>query len=180
MQPALNKLLILDLDETLVHATKNRLDVPEDFVFDDYYVYKRPCLDEFLTAVAQHYAIGIWSSAGDVYVTALVSRILPGAITPIIIWGRSKCTLKRNTTYDTYYFEKRLDKLKKQGFALENILIVDDTPEKSNNNYGNAIYIKAFKGDSADVELTHLHVYLTSLKDINNFRVVEKRGWRNK
>ena len=58
------------------------------------------------------------------------------------------------------------------------ILIVDDTPEKSRNNYGNAIYIKEFSGDTTDEELKHLHDYLLTLKKVDNVRTIEKRGWR--
>ena len=44
-------LLILDIDETLVHATRNKLDRKENFKIFDYYVYERPYLLEFLNEV---------------------------------------------------------------------------------------------------------------------------------
>ena len=37
-----DKLLILDLDETLIHATPVPLAMPANFQFDRYHVYKRP------------------------------------------------------------------------------------------------------------------------------------------
>jgi TFIIF-interacting CTD phosphatase-like protein len=43
-----NKLLILDLDETLIHASETPLDYRSDFLVYDYYIYKRPNLDRFL------------------------------------------------------------------------------------------------------------------------------------
>ncbi len=43
-----DKLLILDLDETLIHATENELNFSADFRFDRYFIYKRPYLDQFL------------------------------------------------------------------------------------------------------------------------------------
>jgi carboxy-terminal domain RNA polymerase II polypeptide A small phosphatase len=36
------KLLILDLDETLIHATSKKLSREPDFIVFDYFVYKRP------------------------------------------------------------------------------------------------------------------------------------------
>ena len=81
------------------------------------------------------------------------SNIKPENVEFEIIWGRSKCSLRRDYDMDNYYFEKRLDKLKKKGFRLEQIIIVDDTPEKSRNNYGNAVYIKEYSGDKSDEEL---------------------------
>lgn len=174
-----DKLLILDLDETLIHATKKRLNISEDFQFDQYFVHKRPYLDDFLINISSHFKVGIWSSAGDTYVNEIVKQIKPASIEFEIIWGRSKCSVKRDFALDTLNFEKRLDKLKKKGFQLEKIIIVDDSPENSRVNYGNAVYIKEFTGDKSDEELNHLYDYLLTLKDVENIRAVEKRGWRS-
>ena len=178
MEHKSDKLLILDLDETLIHATENALKCSSDFKFDNYFIYKRPHLDDFLLEVSKHYNVGVWSSADDAYVNGIVEYIKPEKLGFEIVWGRSRCTLKRDLTYDTFYFEKRLDKLKKRGFKLEKIIIVDDTPEKARNNYGNAIYIKEFTGDRNDGELIHLLNYLLTLKDVENIRGIEKRSWR--
>jgi RNA polymerase II subunit A small phosphatase-like protein len=178
---AVNKsaiLLILDLDETLVYASEERLTINEDFTFDHYFVYKRPGLDNFLKQVNEHFKIGIWSSAGDVYVNEIVKQIKPKDVDFEIVWARSKCTPKRDIEMDIHYWEKRLDKLKKKGFLLEKILIVDDSPEKARSNFGNAIYVKAFIGDQNDTELESLHSYLLTMKNIGNVRKIEKRNWR--
>jgi TFIIF-interacting CTD phosphatase-like protein len=175
-----DKLLILDLDETLIHASKNQLPVIEDFMLDAYYVHKRPYLDQFLVDISQHYSIGIWSSADDAYVEEMVNRVKPPSLTLEILWGRSRCSLKRDLAHDTYYFEKRLDKLKKTGFKPDQVIIVDDSPEKSRANYGNVIYIKEFTGNRNDRELLHLYDYLLTLKSVENIRAIEKRGWRSK
>ena len=174
----MEKLLILDLDETLIHATKNKLSLVEDFKYEDYFIYKRPQLDSFLIEMSKYYKIGIWSSASDDYVIDIVSQLKPKNIEFEIVWGRSKCSLKKDYTFDEYFYEKRLDKLKKKGHKLEHILIVDDTPEKSRTNYGNAIHIKEFKGDLNDTELVYLEKYLIELKNVENVRNIEKRYWR--
>ena len=173
------KLLILDLDETLVYGTEEKLDIKEDFTFDKYWVYKRPLLERFLTSIVQHFKIGIWSSAGDEYVTEVVKKIRPDDVQFEIVWARSRCTKRRDQELDLYYWEKRLDKLKKRGFGLEQILIVDDTPHKAKYNFGNAIYIKEFTGDQTDNELILLHDYLLTLKYVDNVRKIEKRNWRS-
>lgn len=173
-----DKLLILDLDETLIHATEKELGFSADFQYDKYFVHKRPHLDQFLSDISKHFTIGVWSSADDIYVTEIVNKIKPNNVNFEIVWGRSRCSPKRDYTFDNYYFEKRLDKLKKKGFRLEKIIIVDDSPEKSRNNYGNAIYIKEFSGGTTDEELKHLHDYLLTLKNVDNIRTIEKRGWR--
>lgn len=178
MPPKSNNLVIFDLDETLIHSTTVELPHPFHFKFDAYFVYERPLLRTFLEDIAQHFQIGIWSSAGDDYVKEIVSKIMPATVEPVIIWGRSKCSARRNTLYDTYEYEKRLDKLKKKGFPLEQILIIDDSPEKARANYGNAIYIKEFTGNRDDRELQFLYNYLLTFKTITNVRTIEKRGWR--
>jgi carboxy-terminal domain RNA polymerase II polypeptide A small phosphatase len=173
-----DKRLILDLDETLVYAAEEKLAIREDFTFDKYLIYKRPHLDRFLTRIAQHFKIGIWSSAGEEYVTEIAKKIKPDEIEFEIVWARSRCTQRRDLDLDLYYWEKRLDKLKKKGFKLEQILIVDDTPHKAKNNFGNAIYVKEFTGDQSDLELVLLQDYLITLKHVENVRQIEKRNWR--
>ncbi|HEX2629843.1 MAG TPA: HAD family hydrolase [Chitinophagaceae bacterium] len=174
------KLLILDLDETLIHSTESRLAHAEDILFDQYFVYKRPFLDQFLIDISQHYVIGIWSSAGDMYVQTIAEKIKPQEIDYAFVWGRSRCTFKRDMERDFYEYEKKLSKLKSKGYSLESMLIVDDTREKARSNYGNAIYIREFTGNREDVELQHLFTYLVSLKEVPNFRTIEKRGWRQR
>ncbi|WP_367180326.1 hypothetical protein [uncultured Tenacibaculum sp.] len=42
------------------------------------------------------------------------------------------------------------------------------------------MYINPFEGNKSDNELKILSEYLISIKDIENVRAIEKRGWRNK
>jgi len=172
-------LLILDLDETLIHATENELQVACDFKYLDYFIYKRPYLSVFLDKISKDFRLAIWSSASDEYVEDIVRLINPKHIEFEFIWGRSRCTLKRDYILDSYVQEKRMKKIKKQGYSLEKSLIVDDSPEKTKDNYGNAIYIKPFEGDVKDRELELLSEFLITLKSVDNVRRIEKRGWRN-
>lgn len=182
-------LLILDLDETLIHASATKVREEADFQVFHYFVYKRPGLAEFLTTCAQHFKLAIWSSASDDYVQAVVRQILPPGITLEFVWGRSRCTPFATPRLDeygyynldgtsSYEYAKRLKKVRQRGFSLQKTLIVDDTPAKVQQNYGNAIYIKPYQGETADEELRHLTAYLLTLKQQDNFRTVEKRHWR--
>lgn len=170
-------LLVLDLDETLIHATEHPLEIKPDYQVFSYFVYSRPHLDWFLNKISTSYRLGIWSSADDEYVEAIVDCIKPDEINFEFVWGRSRCTIKRDYNLDRYFKEKRLKKLKKYGHTLEKILIVDDTPEKLKDNYGNAIYIKPFEGDLKDDVLLRLYDYLETIKEVENVRKIEKRGW---
>lgn len=182
-------LLILDLDETLIHATKNPLEQKEAFRVFNFYVYLRPFLKEFLEGIREDFLVAVWSSASDDYVAKIVAHVFPQGYPLEFVWGRKRCTYRSKRysedfgryleDYETpYFYLKRLQKLKRKEFQLERILIVDDSPEKALCNYGNAIYPKEFTGDVGDDELLYLLKYLKTLKDINNVRAIEKRGWR--
>ena len=181
-------LLILDVDETLIYATKQALNRPSDFTVFDYHVYKRPFLTEFLLGLSAHFHLAIWSSASDDYVQKIVDTIKPESVDFHFVWGRSKATLQSLLSDEDYgryqdeishyFYVKNLQKIKKQGFSLEKTLILDDTPSKSKNNYGNVIYPDGYEGALDDKELPLLLTYLLTLKDVENVRKIEKRFWR--
>ncbi len=179
-------LAILDVDETLIYASKEKLERNPDFVVFDYQVYKRPNLDEFVRRLIKSYDIAIWSSAGNDYVNSIINQLALN-VEIQFTWGRNEATQKRhlNDYYETgndteFYYVKPLKKVKRKGYGLERILIVDDSPHKSKLNYGNAIYPKSYKGELEDNELLILIDYLDSIKDEPNFRTIEKRNWRRK
>ncbi|CAL2079845.1 Phosphoprotein phosphatase [Tenacibaculum sp. 190524A02b] len=183
------KLIILDLDETLIHATEKPIDNNWNFELFSYKVYKRPFLITFLKELIKYYRIAVWSSASDDYVHQIVSKIFPENYPLEFVWGRSKCTLELNYTsinefgyldYDDHLnYTKKLKKVKNKGYGnLEEILIIDDTPMKCKHNYGNAIYPKEFLGNQQDNELELLLSYLIKIHREKNFRKLEKRFWR--
>lgn len=181
-------LLIFDLDETLIHADKENCAFTPDFEVFDYKVVRRPYLTEFLENCSKHFRIAIWSSASDEYVDKIIGLIKPDSLNLEFVWGRSRATYKPTndlneigySDLDHFHYIKRLRKIKPLGFKLEKTLIVDDTPHKSKENYGNAIYIKEFNGELEDIELQILEEYLHEIKDCDDVRKIEKRGWRTK
>ena len=183
-------LLILDLDETLIHASAKKLERDEKANVFDYFIYERPNLKEFLVSVSQNFELAIWSSAGDEYVDEVIKETVIGDFDYSFVWGRSRAVYRRNYELDEnrisdvyrdhYQYVKPLTKVKRLGYRLERILIVDDTPHKSRLNYGNAIYPSPYEGKLEDDELIHLANYLNMIKEIENFRKIEKRNWRSK
>ncbi len=179
-------LAILDVDETLIYATKEKLLREPDFEIFDYKVYKRPNLNDFVNRLEKSYDIAIWSSAGNDYVNSIMN-LLNLDVKIKFIWGRNEAIQRRqlNDYYETgndteLYYVKPLKKVKRKGYELERILIIDDSPNKSKLNYGNAIYPKSYKGEMTDSELLKLIEYLESIKDEPNFRKIEKRNWSRK
>ena len=186
--PAGRNLLILDLDETLIHASEAPLGRAADFRLFAYHVYRRPHLDHFLTAVAAHFELAVWSSASDDYVAGVVAQIFPPALPLHFVWGRSRATQRRVISEDWHAgemsghlgYRKPLAKLKRLGWPLERVLILDDTPAKVAQNYGNAIYPRVWEGDLADEDLLLLARYLPTLAACDNVRRIEKRDWRSR
>ena len=180
-------LLVLDVDETLIHACETPLTREADFRVSQFHVYRRPFLEEFLQACAEWYEIGVWSSASDQYVQHIVNEIFPDPDQLVFICGACRTTLRKTdpSEFDRfpdgigdYHARKNLSKLKSFGWSLERILIVDDSPEKVAGHYGNAIYPQPFIGQEGDDELCYLASYLFELKDCSHVRKIEKRGWR--
>lgn len=180
-------LLVLDLDETLIHASELPLHRAADYIVYGYHVYRRPHLDAFLASCFEHYAVGIWSSASDEYVEAVAKLIVSEPDKLEFVWGHSKASFSRvrrddgNSFFDPWnhrHYLKPLAKLKRFGWSLDQMLIVDDTPEKCARNYGNAIYPREYDGRDDDDELRLLARYLETLKDAPSLRRLEKRYWR--
>jgi RNA polymerase II subunit A small phosphatase-like protein len=170
-------LLILDLDETLIHASEWPLALAEDFRIEGFWVYVRPGLREFLTSCSAFYRIAVWSSASDDYVEEIVNQAVAPVVPLEFVWGRSRGTYRRDFDLDEYFHAKDLYKVKRRGYDLSQVLIVDDEPRKIAKNYGNAIYIDEFEGDEDDRELTKLSAYLEKLSSAPEFRTIEKRRW---
>lgn len=179
MEPSQKKiLLILDLDETLIFSTSNKIAKQEDSTIDEYFVYKRPGLDLFLNTILADFEIAVWTSSTEDYAEELIKKIFPQDYPLSFVYGRSKCTLTFLREQNDYTYSKNLKKLKRKNYNLEKILIIDDSPEKLRRNYGNHIRVNPFVGSNKDIELFQLIKYLEKIKLTDNVRGIEKRLWR--
>ena len=171
------KLLLLDLDETLVHARDTPLEREEDFRVGEYFVYRRPHVDTFIAGVLARFDVAVWTSSGEHYAAQVIERIFPaGALK--FVWSSRKCTMTRDWDTGEISNKKDLAKLKRQGYPLESVIAVDDTPSKYSRSYGNLVTVTEFLGDTADDELPLLLRYLETLIPVGNVRTVVKRRWR--
>lgn len=171
-------LLILDLDETLVHTVEKPLDRECDFRVDELYVYKRPHVDQFLKEVQTAYRLAVWSAGSEDYVVPTITRLVLPITKPVFIWSRYRCTRRYDWQTGEEVNVKYLKKVKKRGYDLRRVLIVEDTPANVRNSYGNAVYVTAWEGQDGDDELLKLSRYLLKLASEPDFRKVEKRFWR--
>lgn len=180
MTPLSPLLIILDLDETLIHAPDRPLDREPDFVVYKYPVYKRPHVDAFIASLLARYRVAVWTSSGELYAEAVVRRLFPDPSRLELVWSADRCTQRFDHETRGRYVVKPLRKLRSRGYALERVLVVDDSPEKHVLNYGNLIRVCPFEGDLRDDELPALLAYIDALADEPNVRAIEKRGWRQR
>jgi carboxy-terminal domain RNA polymerase II polypeptide A small phosphatase len=87
-------LLILDLDETLVHARETApADRPPcDFTVFSFPVWRRPHLAEFLLTAGAWFDLALWTAATPPYAQAIVERIIPAELPLRFVWTRAECT----------------------------------------------------------------------------------------
>ena len=172
------QLLILDLDETLLFADEKPLDRAPDHEVEPYFIYRRPFLGQFLAHVSQLFEIAVWTSSSPAYARAVCSAIFPSDLAPAFVWASDRCTPKRNLESDSWSHAKHLSKLKRRGYDLRKVLVVDDSPEKHTRNFGNLVRVEPYFGGTEDDELRYLAAYLEQLSAVPNVRAIEKRRWR--
>lgn len=176
MQTTTRKLLVLDLDETLIYAAEDPLEREPDFRVGRYFVYRRPHLEGLLEACFERFEVAVWTSASPDYAAEVVEAIFPEPDRPAFVWAADRCTRFFHAEHLAYYWLKSLRKLTRRGYRAENIIAVDDSPEKWSRSYGNLVRVRPFYGKPDD-ELLLLRRYLERLGNAENVRAVEKRYW---
>ena len=173
----MKKLLVFDLDETLIHAT-DKSDYKHHFIVGPYIVFKRPYLEKFLNFCDEYFEIGIWTSSTEDYANGIIEEIIPEHIDIRFLWSRDRCIREMNHETDEIHWVKDLKKLKRKGYSLSNIVVIDDSPEKLKRQYGNLVKVEPFFGDNDDTELEKLEDFLKTLTNVENIRIIEKRNWK--
>ncbi|KAH1048470.1 hypothetical protein J1N35_039254 [Gossypium stocksii] len=147
--------VVLDLDETLVHSTTGTPPPNYDFMIRptiegvtmNFYVLKRPGVDEFLEAISKKYEVVVFTAGLEQYASLLLDILDPkGLISHRLYRDSCKPLVKRR-------FAKDLSTI---GRDLENVVIVDDNPRSYALQPANAIPIKRFVDDVEDKELEKL------------------------
>lgn len=68
-------------------------------------------------------------------------------------WNAERCIQRVDLRTQGYVYIKDLRKVRSQGYEVERITIVDDSPEKICRQPRNHVLVKAFLGDPTDREL---------------------------
>ncbi|MBP9094149.1 HAD family hydrolase [bacterium] len=179
-KPSNRPLLILDLDETLIRGATQALDRAPDMMLAHYFVYFRPHVFEVLAQCNENFTLALWSSATIAYIAPIARALWKGLPDPLFVWDRSYCTVRYDFHKNQEYYIKDLRKVEAKGRDLNQVLMVDDELRKVSYQHANAICVKQFLGDMADQELLELLHYLESIKDIPDFRKIDKSSWRQR
>ena len=166
------KLLVIDLDETLIHGCPEA--VGGDFLAAGIPVFIRPGARDFLIKMADFYEIAVWTSATSDYAADIVRELFSSP--PQFVWCRERCVRRLNPETLEVEFVKDLKKLRRLGWDLASVIVVDDSPEKLSRNYGNLVRVQPYAGGMDDV-LELLAGYLAKLSEEQDVRRIEKRGW---
>jgi RNA polymerase II subunit A small phosphatase-like protein len=175
MDPAL---LILDLDETLVYARHAAEGHGYSFQVAKYFVSVRPHLSEFLESVFNWFSVAVWTSAGEDYGQQVIAEVFPNPEALEFCWFANRCTRAYDPELREHFIVKDLKKVRRAGFPLERVLMIDDTSSKLKRHYGNHLPIKPFLGDPSDTELLDVLPFLNWIRGESDFRAIEKRNWR--
>jgi Dullard-like phosphatase family protein len=179
------KTLILDMDETLIHA-KPKIKGNEDFEGDYeitledeegeliFMVKMRPGLVECLERLVQFYEIAVFTAAERTYATEIIKHFDPDQKFIKHILSREHCIHVDN------YYVKDLRIIGDR--KLEEMVIVDNSIVAFAFNLDNGVPINDFRGDEPmDEELIYMTSYLEDIyhyddireANINNFKLSE-------
>ncbi|KAH6765273.1 hypothetical protein C2S52_014328 [Perilla frutescens var. hirtella] len=143
--------IFLDLDETLVHSTASIPPERYDFVVRpvidgekaEFYVLKRPFVDEFLAYLSGKFEIVVFTAGIEEYASLVVDRLDWRKLISHRLY-RDSCKPVDGK------FVKDLSEI---GRELSNVMIVDDNPNSYQFQPENAIPIRPFVDDLGDEEL---------------------------
>jgi Dullard-like phosphatase family protein len=142
--------VVLDLDETLVHASLTppdvydiKIDIPTDGQSATVYVQKRPGVDEFIRTVSIEFDVFIFTASHINYAIPVVHAILPCFPAERILW-RGHCTLISG------FLVKDLKIFRRD---LARVILVDNSPQSFLLQPENGLLISTWVGDYGDTTL---------------------------
>ena len=173
------KMLILDLDETLVHScfkpTNNNMNnnnLPKADIFlnikfqskyHEVLVYKRPFVDEFLQKMNKYYNLIIFTASVQEYADPLLDQLDKNKFIKLRYY-RNSCLLDKNGK-----FVKNLSSIYND---LKNVILLDNNPISYSYNKNNGLPIITWHFDKKDRELLKIIPileFLSTVDDIRNY-----------
>ncbi|XP_014668346.1 PREDICTED: CTD nuclear envelope phosphatase 1-like [Priapulus caudatus] len=176
------KVLVLDLDETLIHSYHDGVlrptvkpGTPPDFVIKviidrhpvRFFVHKRPHVDFFLEIVSQWYDLVIFTASMEIYGAAVTDKLDNKRGILRRRYYRQHCTLEFGS------YTKDLSALHGD---LSSIFILDNSPAAYRSFPDNAVPIKSWFYDPTDTALLNMLPVLDALRFVGDVRSVLSRN----
>ncbi|KAH8914151.1 NLI interacting factor [Atractiella rhizophila] len=167
------KCLVLDLDETLVHSSFKfvpRADfiipVEIDNQVHNFYVLKRPGVDDFLRAMGEVYEVVVWTASLAKYANPCLDNLDPGRVVRHRLF-REACYNHHGT------YVKDLSQL---GRPVSDTIIIDNSPASYIFHSTSAVPVSSWFNDPHDTELYDLQRFLADITDVDDARAVLDGG----
>ncbi|XP_033219890.1 CTD nuclear envelope phosphatase 1 homolog isoform X1 [Belonocnema kinseyi] len=176
------KVLVLDLDETLIHSHHDgvarptvRPGTPPDFVLKvkidrhpvRFFVHKRPHVDFFLDIVSQWYELVVFTASMEIYGAAVADKLDNNRGILRRRYYRQHCTPEMGS------YTKDLAAICSD---LASVFILDNSPGAYRAYPNNAIPIKSWFSDAGDTALLSLLPVLDALRFTQDVRSVLSRN----
>jgi CTD small phosphatase-like protein 2 len=160
--------LVLDLDETLVHCSLEKIDNP-DLIFavpyegEEFQVYvrKRPGFEQFLSRVSELFEVAVFTASQKAYADKLLN-----ILDPTHKWIHHRL-FRESCVQVLGNYLKDLNVL---GRELSKVVIVDNSPHVFAYQVDNGVPIESWYNDSRDRELLHLLPFLETLAKCSDVR----------
>ena len=149
------KLLVLDLDHTILHTTR-KMEARSSIVLrtsesEWFYLHFRPHLRSFLEYMVSQFHVAVFTAGTTQYadkVIKLVQQHVYPEFSPLRIFSREHCTKFSGPGLHASYVKDLLHKLRDIHFGdLSSVFIIDDTPASYVLNVRNAYPVPSWKFD---------------------------------
>ena len=159
------KILLLDLDETLIHADffeeleENKIDsnkydaIISFYTSEDLGIFIRPKVKEFLEEISKYFLIGVFTAAIPEYADAAINYLDPEE-------KYIKFKLYRNDCINIGDLVRVKDLNIFGEENLDKIVLLDNNIYSFSNQLSNGILINSFFNDENDDELSNVRKYL--------------------
>ncbi|KAI8972241.1 NIF-domain-containing protein [Trametes punicea] len=168
-QHAGRKCLVLDLDETLVHSSLRPVNSPDYIVpveiesyWHNFYVLKRPGVDEFLRRMGEIYEVVVFTASLAKYADPVLDRLDPTKSVAHRLFRESCYNHRGNYVKD----------LSQLGRPVKDTIILDNSPASYIFHPHNAVPVSSWFNDPHDTELMDLCPFLSDLVHVDDVRGV--------
>jgi len=177
--PRNTNLLVLDMDETLVHSSGSKMDkydmlvMAGDNLEHEVYVKKRPFVDDFLRACSKFALIFVFTASNQNYADPVLNAL-----------DKNLVVKKRFYKPDCIRYDgRRYDKpLSKVGHPIENTILVDNSPDSWRSNPHNAVRVSSWFDNPYDTQLLELipilETFFLHYKDIRHVLDGNRRSFK--